>query len=139
MESTSQNTRISASSHDHESIHVNRSSLEQSSQDITSNSTPNINLASPSSSSSSSPKRLTPSTSEPTTSQAPIYPSRTFSSFPFSSNRSGTAPKISITTSIDSMISNHQNGNVGLSLVTRDLVASPIEDFILGSPLEGFM
>lgn len=46
--------------------------------------------------------------------------------------------KISITTSIDSVLSNR---NTKLSqIVTRDFeVNSPVADFILGSPLEGLM
>ncbi|TGO55361.1 hypothetical protein BCON_0093g00340 [Botryotinia convoluta] len=135
MESSSRNARDIVFSHGQEMKYMDENTLKQSSQDTTSTSTPNTNPTS----SSSPPKLLKSSTSKSITSQAPIYPSNPFSNFPFSSNRSGTAPKISITTTIDSMISDHQNRNVGLSLMTRDLVASPVQDFILGSPLEGFM
>ncbi|KAF7959512.1 hypothetical protein EAE96_001128 [Botrytis aclada] len=141
MESSLRNTRdFVASSHGQEMKYMDENTLNQPSQDTTptptSTSTTNTTPKSPS---SSSPLEfLKPSASESTTSQASIHSSNTFSNFPFLSDRSGMVPKISVTT-IDSLISNHQNRNGGLSLMTRDLMASPVEDFILGSPLEGFM
>ncbi|KAF7885583.1 uncharacterized protein EAF02_004092 [Botrytis sinoallii] len=140
MESSLRNTTDSIFSHAQEMKYIDENILNQSSQATISPSTSNTNLTS--TSSSSPPKLLKSSTSESdskSTSQTPLYSSHTISHYPFPSIRSGIAPKISITTTIDSMISNHQNGSMGLSLLTRDLVASPVEDFILGSPLEGFM
>ncbi|KAF7934730.1 uncharacterized protein EAE98_002775 [Botrytis deweyae] len=144
MESSSRKTTDSIFSHAQEIKYIDENISNQSSQASISLSTPNTNLTSTSTSTSSSspPKLLKSSTSEPdskSTPQTPLYSPHTISHYPFPSTRSGIAPKISITTSINSMISNHQNMNVGLSLLTRDLMASPVEDFILGSPLEGFM
>ncbi|KAF7926667.1 uncharacterized protein EAE97_010176 [Botrytis byssoidea] len=151
MESSSWDNEDSGFSHDREMEYMGGNMLKQPSQAIistfTSTSTPNPSPTS----SHSSPKLLQSSTSasasasasysnsKPPTPQPPTTSSNTFSNFPFSSTALKTAPKISITTSIDSLISIHQHRNMGLLLTTRDLVASPVEDFILGSPLEGFM
>ncbi|KAF7896766.1 uncharacterized protein EAF01_009169 [Botrytis porri] len=90
MESSLRNTRDIVVSHAREMEFLDGNTLKQSSQDTTLTSTTNTNLT------VSSPKHPNPSTSDPRTTapQPPIYPSNSLSNFPFSSNRSGTAPQI---------------------------------------------
>ncbi|KAF7894169.1 hypothetical protein EAF00_007683 [Botryotinia globosa] len=137
MESSSRSTGDLGFIHGREMKSMGGYTLKRPSQATTSTFTPNSTLKPSSSPSPSHLKSSTPASYS--NSKPPTTSSNTFSNFPFSSTTSRTAPKISITTTIDSLISNHQNRNVGLLLMTQDLVASPVEDFILGSPLEGFM